>query len=499
MMVSLLLIIPLAAAFLTALAGKLYKGLAEALAVAASFGLFAVSLFLAITMSTGKVPVVIYNVGGWLPPAGIPMVVDGLSALMLVTMNFVGFMVAIYAVGYMKKYTDTWKFFTLFTLMLAGINGVLAAGDIFNLYVFLEIAAISGYFLVAFGTQADELEAAFKYAVMGTVASAFIFLGIAFLYSYTSTLNMAGMASAIAANGNSAKVVKFAAVLFLAGFGLKAALAPFHSWLPYAHSSAPAPVSAMLSGVVIKVLGVYALTRIFFNVFGMTTELSIILIALALLSMIGASILAFGQSDIKRLFAYSSISQIGYIALGLGVGTPLAIFGALFHLVNHSVFKSLLFMNSGAIERITGTRDLNKISGVVSASPVTGYTGLVGAFSICGVPPLGGFWSKLIIILACILAGHPVLAFIAVAVSVMTLAYYFKALSPAFFGQRPAPAASRGRISPSMAVAMVILAVVSMAGFIVLLPNPANALIKGAAAVVLGGREYAAIVMGNLR
>ncbi|MFA6078564.1 MAG: proton-conducting transporter membrane subunit [Candidatus Omnitrophota bacterium] len=491
-------VIPLTAAFLIPLVGKKIKLAGEILSGAATFLLLAVSFLIASSVITHKV--LVYKVGNWAPPAGIPMVVDGLSAFMLVTVNIVAFMAAVYAIDYVKKFTDTWKFYSLFMLMLSGINGVLIAGDIFNMYVLLEIAAISGYCLVAFGTGPDELEAAFKYAVMGIVASAFILLGIAFLYSYTSTLNMADMASVLAAK-EPARVMQFVSVLFIMGFGLKAALVPFHAWLPYAHSSAPAPVSAMLSGVSIKVLGIYALTRILFNIFGMTPAISSILIALAVISMLAGSVLAFGQSDIKRLFAYSSISQIGYIALGLAIATPLSLLGALFHLFNHSLAKSLLFLNSGSIERMTGTRDMNKMSGVLSTSPVVGYTGLVGAFSICGMPPLGGFWSKLIIILACLQAGHPVLAFIAILASVLTLAYYFKALSPVLFGRgrRDLNVAAGKRISFAMAAPVVILACLSIVSVAMLLPNPANVLLKDAVAILSSGKDYAGNIMGAFK
>ncbi|MDD5135822.1 MAG: proton-conducting transporter membrane subunit [Candidatus Omnitrophica bacterium] len=493
-----LIIVPLVAAFLIPIAGKRMKDIPPVLAACASFTLAILSCLIAAAVITCKVAV--YKVGNWPPPAGISMVADSLSCLVLVTVNTVAFLVAVYSIDYMKKYTDTWKFYALFSLMLAGINGVLVAGDIFNLYVFLEIAAIAGYFLVAFGVEAESLEAAFKYAVMGAVASVFIFLGIGFLYSYTSTLNMADMAAFMTMN-NSPELVVFVSVLFLMGFGLKAALVPFHSWLPYAHSQAPAPVSAMLSGVSIKVLGIYALARIFFNVFGFSHAISSILITLAVLSMLVGGLLAFGQTDIKRLFAYSSISQIGYIALGLGVGTPLAIFGALFHLVNHSIFKSLLFLNSGSIEEISGTRDLGRISGIISKEPVTGYTNLIAAFSICGMPPLGGFWSKLIIILACIQANRPVLAFIAAIVSILTLAYYFRALTPALFGKEKGEGGSGQKAGWAMAIPMVVLAVLAIAGALLIVPSSANGahiLLKDAASVLTNGKNYAMMIMGAM-
>ncbi len=472
-----LLALPLATAFIIPIMGKRVKKPLDILTIAASLATAILAYIIAGSVITHKA--LAYR----------SLVVDSLSAFILVTVDTAAFLVAVYSISYIKKYTDRWKFYSLFFLMLAGINGVLIAGDIFNMYVFLEITAIAGYFLVAFGTDAEALEATFKYAVMGAVASAFIFLGIGFLYAYASTLNMAGLASFIAVN-NEPGVLMFISVLFLAGFGLKASLAPFHAWLPYAHSQAPAPVSAMLSGVSIKVLGIYALSRIFFNVFGMSPAVSWMLITLAVLSMVVGAVLAFGQSDIKRLFAYSSISQVGYIALGLGVGTPLAIFGSLFHLFNHSIAKSLLFLNSGSIEEISGTRDLKKISGIISKDPVTGYTNLTAVLSICGVPPLGGFWSKFIIILACIQAGHSMLALIAAVVSILTLAYYFRALTPVLFGAGIATPASNRPMIWAEAIPMVILAALSLASVLMLLPsgtNHANILLKDAVSVLVRG------------
>lgn len=498
-MIALFIMIPAAAAFMIALAGKMHRRVPQAVSVLATGSLFILSIACIVMMaqasSAGRAPILIFRTGNWLPPAGIPLIIDALSAFMLAVMNLIAVSVAVYSISYVKKYTDTWKFYTLFMLMVSGINGVLLSGDIFNMYVFLEIAAISGYFLVAFGTEAEELEASFKYAVMGSVASIFILLGIAFLYSRTSTLNLAGIASAVSAMDPNEGVLLLISVLFLMGFGLKAALVPFHGWLPYAHSSAPAPISAMLSGVSIKVLGIYALARIFFNVIGMSPAVSGVIIALAVISMLAGSILAFGQTDIKRLFAYSSISQIGYVALGLGIGTPLGIMGALFHLCNHSVFKSLLFLNSGAIERVTGTRDLGRMHAVASEYPVVGYTNLIASSSICGIPPLGGFWSKLIIIFACMQAGRPALAFIAVAVSALTLAYYFKALTPALFGASGlAESRARADLPLSMAGPMLLLAVLSIIGFIMLMPNTANKLLKDASSVLSEGNSYARTV-----
>lgn len=479
------IIIPLAAAFFIPLLGKRVKRSGDIISVAATLALSVFSIFMASLITTQKI--LIYDAVKWATPIGISMVVDGLSVFMLVIVNSIAFLVALYSTGYIKKYTDTWKFYTLFMLMVAGMNGVLISGDLFNMYVALEIAAIAGYSLVAFGVDAEELEASFKYAVMGAVGSSFMLLGIALLYGYTSTLNMAQMSVVIMMRGAS-KIVLFVSALFLMGFGLKAALVPFHAWLPDAHSSAPTPISAMLSGLLIKVLGIYALSRIFFNIFGMTPQVSAILIGLAVLSMVVAGILAFGQYDIKRLLAYSSISQIGYIALGLGIGTPLSITGAIFHLFNHSVSKSLLFLNAGAIENSAGTRDLRQMPGVLTRSPVTGYTNLIGSMSICGIPPLGGFWSKIIIIFACIQADRPLLAFIAVAVSILTLGYYFRAVTPILFGSKGARPDNKGKpIAITMAIPMAVLAILSIISVLLLLPNTGRAFLGDAVSVLVKG------------
>ena len=494
-----LVIIPLATAFFIPILGKRVKSFGGIAAVCATLALFLVSAYIAYLIKDSKI--LVYSLGRWSAPVGISMVVDGLSCFILVIVNMIALLVAFYSTEYVKRYTDVWKFFSLFMLMVAGMNGVLISGDLFNLYVFLEIAAIAAYSLVAFGVEGNELEASFKYAVMGAVGSSFIVLGIAFIYSYTSTLNMADIAFSLA-NQGSEKIVLFVSVLFLMGFGLKAALVPFHAWLPDAHSSAPTPISAMLSGLLIKVLGIYALSRIFFNVFGFSPRVSGILIALAVASMVMASIMAFGQTDIKRLLAYSSISQVGYIMLGLGVGTPLAIMGALFHLFNHSIFKSLLFLNAGAVETVTGTRDLKNMPGVLAKSPVTGYTNLIGSLSICGIPPLGGFWSKIIIIFACIQADRPILAFIAIAVSILTLGYYFKAMTPVLFGSAKgniANNAGKRKIAIAIALPMVILAVLSIFSVLLLMPNIGRSFLGDAIAVLVRGREYANILMGAVK
>ena len=440
---------------------------------------------------------VVYSLGAWRPPIGIAMVLDGLASFMLVTVNLLAFAIAIFSIHYMEKFTSKWKFYTLFLLMLAGMNGVIVTGDIFNLFVFLEIAFVASCALVAFGTDRHELEAAFKYAVMGTVGSLFILLGIVFLYSFTSTLNMADMAGALAVQGPS-NIVILVSVLFIMGFGLKSALVPFHAWLPDAHPSAPAPISAMLSGVLIKSLGIYALARIFYNVIGFTESVSVILMVLGTLSMVIGVFLAIGQWDLKRLLAYHSISQVGYVVLGIGLGTPLGILGGLFHLFNHSVFKSLLFLNSGSIEYATGTRDLQKMGGLMKKMPVTGTTNLIASMSIAGIPPFNGFWSKLIIIIAAVQAGRWGYAFWAVLASLLTLASFTKVMKYAFFGKLNDKWNHVKEVPITMQISVCILAFICVVGGLLCLPSIVGGFLKPAVDAMTRGLLYSLMVLSNI-
>jgi multicomponent Na+:H+ antiporter subunit D len=488
--------VPLGAAFLIALLGKRLSWIPDLLGFLATGGLLVLSFGSAqLVLTHGTV---LYSVGGWNPPIGITMYLDGLTSFMLVTVNLVTFLVAVFSIDYMERFTAKWNFYTLFLLMLAGMNGVIITGDLFNFFVFLEIASVASYALVAFGTGRHELEAAFKYAIMGTLGSSFILLGILLLYAYTSTLNMADMAQVLAGKAPG-DLTLMVSVLFLVGLGLKAALVPFHAWLPDAHPSAPAPISAMLSGVLIKTLGVYGICRLYFNIFGMSPELSSILMFLGVVSMVLGVFLAVGQWDLKRLLAYHSISQVGYIMLGIGLGTPLGIVGGLFHMFNHSIFKSLLFLNSGAVEYSTGTRDLQKMGGLSARMPVTSATSLIASMSIAGIPPFNGFWSKLIIIMAAVQAGRYGYAFWAVLASVLTLASFMKVMKYAFLGPLTQRWATVREVPVFMRVSMIMLALICLVGGGLLVASFRETFLDPAAQALLLGQEYARNALRGIR
>ena len=488
--------ISLLGAFIISIIGKKLKWIPDVIGNITTLILLGLS-FITVGI-VAKQGTLVYSIGSWKLPIGIVLVLDGLTVFMLITVNLIAFFISIYSISYMNRFTSKWKFYTLFLLMVAGMNGVVVTGDIFNLFVFLEIASVASYALVAFGTERHELEAAFKYTVMSTVGSLFILLGIVFLYSYTSTLNMADMANVLAQKGMS-NIVIMVSILFIMGFGLKAALVPFHAWLPDAHPSAPAPISAMLSGVLIKSLGIYTLCRFFYNIIGINSSFSSILMILGTLSMVIGVFLAIGQWDFKRLLAYHSISQIGYVILGIGLGTPLGIIGGLFHLFNHSVFKSLLFLNSGAVEYATGTRDLQKMGGLMTKMPITGATSLVASMSIAGIPPFNGFWSKLIIIIAAVQANRLGYAFWAVLASILTLASFMKVMKYAFFGELRNKWSEVMEVPFFMKIAMVILALICVVGGVLLIPNINEVFLKPASDVLLEGTKYADIVFKGIQ
>ncbi|MFH0763179.1 MAG: proton-conducting transporter membrane subunit [Candidatus Omnitrophota bacterium] len=491
-MLPIFIIIPLGCAFLIPVLSRFRQGLAPLLASLQAAALLAFSISSIFWLKTG---IKIYYLGGWKPPFGICMVLDGLSVLMLIVVNLIGCLALIYSIGYIKKYTSPSLYYTLFCLLLAGLNGVVISGDLFNLFVFLEITSIASYALVAFGVEAEELEASFKYLVLGTVASMLILLSIGLLYGSTSTLNMADISRSLN-HASSANLILYCLALFIMGFGLKVALVPFHAWLPDAHPAAPAPMSAMLSGVVIKTIGVYALCRVLFNIIGFNAEISAILIWLGIISMAVGVLLAIGQWNFKRLLAYHSISQIGYVIFAIGLGTPLGIIGGLFHLFNHSIFKSLLFLNAGAIEYATGKKNLDELSGLSGPMPVTSNTSLIASLSIAGLPPLCGFWSKLIIIIAAFQAGNIIGAVVCIAVGIITLASFLKVQKYAFTRRAGQPlSAAVKEVPASMVFSMVALALLCVVVGLLFVPF-INLIIKPAAGVLLEGLSYAQKILG---
>lgn len=494
----LFVITPMLAAFLIPLLSKLWVRSADLLANLAGAVLLGLSALGSVALLGNSQPL-IHRMGGWLPAFGITLVYDPLTAVVVLALNAVGVAALLYSVRYLDHYTGRWKFFTLFMLVLAGLNGVAITGDLFNLFVFMEIAAVASYALVAFGTDCDELEAGFKYMVIGEIGGLSILLAIALIYAKASSLNMAVVSQILAAQGQS-PLFWFIIVLLLIGFAVKMAMVPFHAWLPDAHPSAPAPVSALLSGVFIKVLGVYAMARIAFNVFGLSRasspEFFNLLLGFGVLSIVAGGLLAYNQKDYKRLLAYSSISQVGYILVGFGIGNYWGVVGALFHILAHALGKGVLFLASGAVEHETGTRDLDKLAGLEKTMPATTWSHIAGALSLSGVPPAAGFFSKLFLVVGAVSARMYWLAVIAALFSVVTLGYLTKVVNQSFFA-RPGATPTPAREAPAtMVAAMLLLVVLSLLlglGFKPML----DWFIGPAAQALTNGLDYARLVLGG--
>lgn len=482
------IIIPLLSAFIITLIGGKKDYWAILLSILASFSLLVLSLYSYIAMHSETIS---YTVGGWKIPYGIVLVQDALSLFMLVLVSLISFLSLLYSAEYIKAQSNG-HYYALFMLLVTGMNGVIITGDLFNLFVFMEIALFAAFALVAYGGQAEELEASFKYAIIGTVSSAFILIGIAVTYSATSTLSIAAIADKI--DSISPQVMLWIGGFFLAGLGLKAAAIPFHTWLPDAHSSAPAPVSAILSGVFIKTLGIYVLFRIFFNLLGAPPVFLSAFRILGMLSIIIGVFLAIGQWDMKRLLAYHSISQIGYILIGMGMATPLGILGAVFHLMNHAIFKSLLFYNAGAVETALGTRDLRKMGNLTRILPITSSTSMIASLSISGIPPFNGFFSKLIIIIAAVQGGFYGMAGAAVAGSILTLASFLKVQRYGFRGEAEG-SKSKAPVGIRMKLVMIALAVLCLITSLMLLPGVRQLALDPVVAVLIHPHQYMQLVL----
>jgi multicomponent Na+:H+ antiporter subunit D len=301
----------------------------------------------------------------------------------------------------------------------------------------------------------------------------------------------------------------FVELLILCGFGLKAAIIPFHAWLPDAHSSAPSPISAMLSGVLIKAVGIYVIIRLFFNMFELTESMSVLITTLGTLSMVIGVFLAIGQWDIKRLLAYHSISQMGYVVMSAGIGmilisrgeqseiAVLAIAGGLYHLVNHAAFKGLLFLNAGAIEYTLGTRDLKEMGGLARSMPATSATSFIASMSISGIPPFNGFFSKLIIIIAAVMAKFYLLALLAVIVSIITLASFLKFQRYAFYNRTENSDSRKIKEVPfPMIFSMVIMSLICIVLSLLAFPGIRDAVLLPAINILTDPLKYSSFILG---
>ncbi|MGB6371662.1 MAG: proton-conducting transporter membrane subunit [Atribacterota bacterium] len=393
---------------------------------------------------------VIYHLGGWRGPLGISLVVDGLSFFFSLIALGLGLLVIIYSIPE-KRYGRTYYFLLL--VSLSSMIGVIYTADIFNMYVFYELLSLAVYLLIAYPKTGVTLRASFNYLIMGGVGLSFFLLGVGFLYAMTGTLDIFRIAEKMpAVFDSSMQMVIMSFVLIATGMGIKIAVFPLHGWLPDAHSMAPSPVSALLSGVTVKI-GIYCLIRVVYTVFSTEIFLLInshnILMVLGVVSLLFGASMALAQKDLKRLLAYSTINQLGIVLIGLGIGTELGLTGALFHVLNHAIMKSALFFCAGVMIAETGTREIQGLNGFGRQQPAITFAFVIASLGMIGIPPINGFASKWLICLAAVEADYTVLVVSILVASAISAAYYFRVIQVLFSGpleQNPMPTHGGGQV-----------------------------------------------------
>ncbi len=417
------------------------------LALLTTWAAFAVScLLLDQVMTSG---IVSYELGGWAAPFGIEYRVDALNAFVLLIVSGIGAIVLpftprsllIEMVG-----EKAYLFYCAFLLCVTGLLGVAITGDAFNLFVFLEISSLASCILISLGPHRRALTAAFQYLIVGTIGATFIVIGIGLIYGATGTLNLNDIAERLPATGYNRTVIAAFAFLIV-GAAIKLALFPLHFWLPKAYTYAPSTVSAFLAATATKV-GVYVLIRFLFTVFGVKFSFDILptalpLMLLAVLAMFVASTVAIFQDSVKRMLAYSSVAQIGYMVLGLSLVTVDGLTASIVHLFNHALMKGALFLAIGCIAYRQSSFRIDDLAGMGRRMPWTMAAFTAGGLSLIGIPLTAGFISKWYLILAALAADEPLIAALIVISSLLAVIYVWRVVEAAYF-REPGPGAPSG-------------------------------------------------------
>ena len=415
--------------------------------------------------------IVAYWLGGWTPvegwAIGISLEVDALSLFFGLIVTVAVFVSGIYSFTYMNHDDSLVNYYTLFLMLSGSVLGLVLSGDLFNIFVMIEIMTFTAVALTAFRTSYEgALEGALKYLVVGSLGSTSVLLGIAMIYSQLHTLNLAQIAALIPGQGGNPVTIAAFAFLFM-GFGTKAFLFPFHPLAADAHAVAPASISLMISGVLTK-CGVYGIIRLVYVLYQNinTPFVSYLVTGFGAVSMFVCVTMAFNQHNFKRLLAFHSISQVGYVITVVGLGSALGLSAGLYHAMNHTIFKGLLFLTAGAVQHQTGSLDLDSLGGLSKKMPKTTLLFLIGAASISGLPPFNGFASKWLIYQAAFLKGvydgnffYIVVAVVALITSVLTLASFVKVSQSVFFGQLPEQYREVREVPLAMRLPMWVLAV----------------------------------------
>ncbi len=438
------IVVPLVSAPLCVLLGK--ARLAYALALIVCWAVFGISvLLLGQVLDNG---VISYRLGGWAPPWGIEYRVDPVNAYVLLIVAAIGALVITYAKPSVAKEIGSGRetlFYTSYLLCLTGLLGVTITGDAFNIFVFLEISSLSSYVLISLGQDRRALTASFRYLIFGTIGATFFLIGVGLLYQATGTLNIADMANRVALLAEN-RTVQAAFAFMAVGLAVKAALFPLHAWLPNAYAYAPSVVTAFLAATATKV-SIYVLIRTYFTIFGPEFSFEVmtlgpVLMVLAILAMLVGSTIAIFQDDLKRLLAYSSVAQIGYMVLGLGFATVLGVTGGMLHLFNHALMKGGLFLALGCVFYRTGSVSIEAMKGLGHRMPWTMAAIVIGGLSLIGVPLTVGFVSKWYLLLAAIDSGMWWITIFILVSSLLAIVYVWRLVEAAYLSPSPEGAPS---------------------------------------------------------
>ncbi|MBA7567257.1 NADH:ubiquinone oxidoreductase [Candidatus Atribacteria bacterium 1244-E10-H5-B2] len=472
----LIIAIPLLAAFLVPLIGRINKnatGILTTLALSVSLIL---TIILAVKILTVGPQVYVFGAtspsltlpSGLKFPIRIMFQIDAMGIFMGLITAVISFVGAVYSLSFMKQHSGLDKYYSLLLLLAIGMFGMEFTGDIFNFFVFLEIASIASIVLICFrGVDLGEpAEAGFKYMVVSSISALMVLFTAGIFYGQYDLLNFAALASVI----KYSQLDKIALCILISVLAMKAGAVPMHMWTPDAYSEAPAPISMIL--VAASQASLYALFRVVFSLYNITLNtltVGWIIIIFGLLSMFVGVTMAVVQKDIKRLMAYHSVSQTGYMLLGVGVGLAIlanpvalkqygitAMEGGIFHIMNNAVYKGLLFLTAGALFFRTGTKDLNKMGGLAHSMKYTTIFFIIGAAAIAGLPPFNGFASKLLIYES-VYRFNPLLSIAAMTVSILTLASFVKVFASAFLGPKLPQFKEVREVPRSMIFAMAVL------------------------------------------
>ncbi len=457
----LLIIVPLGTAFFISLTASFLKNSTKYIALLAMVVNVWVSIKLLPEVMQHSINVVIAGVK---PPLGINLFVGPLGAVFSILISAAGLLILLYSFKYIEGDSQH-KYYTLFLLLITGSHGMVLTGDVFNLFVFFEILAISSYILVGYEGKRNGLEAAVKYLILGSIGSVLILVAVALIYQEAGTLNMADLADKFAAIAPAKRLMIL--TFFITGMGVEAAIFPLNSWLPDAHSSAPSSISAMLSGFVIEV-ALIVIIKFVYSIFAMTEILGFLSLV-AVITLLVGEFAAFNQGNIKRVLAYSSVGQIGLILFAMSLNSTAGLSGGMMQVLNHTVSKSVLFLVAGFMIVRTGSYQISDYRGIAKKMPVSSFFFVIGVLSLLGVPPFFGFFSKLNIIMAALGTGnafYTTMVFLVLLGTIIESIYFLRIIQVMYDRDGVVGSIKEAPVLPLLAIAA--FAVVILGGFLVL-------------------------------